>query len=68
MWALAIYTLQGANWQRAGGKGEKPEILTRPSEGNESESESESQGYDLSEIRAELQRRRNAAQARATTD
>ncbi len=66
MWALAIYTLQGANWQRAGGKGEKPEILTRPSEGNESESES--QGYDLSEIRAELQRRRNAAQARATAD
>lgn len=28
---LILHTLQGANWQRSGGKGPKPELLGRPS-------------------------------------
>lgn len=28
--AAIFYVLQWANWQRGGGKGERPELLTRP--------------------------------------
>lgn len=30
--ALVLVTLQGANWQRGGGKGDKPKQIKRPSE------------------------------------
>jgi hypothetical protein len=31
--AAVLYVLQWSNWQRGGGKGEKPELISRPQEG-----------------------------------
>ena len=59
MLAWQLFTLEGANWQRAGGQGEKPELMTRPSEYEPIEAkEEESESVSLDDIRGELARRR----------
>ncbi|WP_147139263.1 hypothetical protein [Nocardia ninae] len=57
--ALILYAVQGANWQRSGGKGEQPELITRPAEDAESPVEpvDEEAGYELHEIREVIARR-----------
>lgn len=35
--ASILHAVQGANWQRGGGKGKKPEPITRPGEAREAE-------------------------------
>jgi hypothetical protein len=61
-YAAIVYALQGANWQRSGGKGPQPEHITRPPE----EGEEEFSGADELAQRKqafydELERRRNLA-------
>ncbi|MFE7717485.1 hypothetical protein ACFU44_00360 [Nocardia rhizosphaerihabitans] len=58
MYSLMIHALQGANWQRGGGQGDRPTFLERPKEADElSAANTDNQAYDLSEIREELARR-----------
>ncbi|MEU4709514.1 hypothetical protein AB0G00_24120 [Nocardia salmonicida] len=59
MFALMIHAMQGANWQRSGGQGDKPTLIERPREGAEIKRD-ESQSFELADIRTELDRRRNA--------
>ncbi|MFB8281889.1 hypothetical protein [Nocardia colli] len=56
--ALILYAVQGANWQRSGGKGELPELITRPMEDTELPVEpEEDDGFELHEIREVIARR-----------
>lgn len=53
--AAQLITQQGANWQRAGGKGERPEMIKPP---EEARAVNVVGAVDRSDIRAELARRR----------
>ncbi|MGY1896203.1 hypothetical protein [Nocardia gipuzkoensis] len=56
--ALILHAVQGANWQRGGGKGEQPELITRPTEETElPQQPDENEGYELHEIREVIARR-----------
>ena len=62
--ALMLYALQGANWQRAGGEGPKPELITRPVDGGTKQEPPKDEGFLLDDIRGELERRRKALSSR----
>ncbi|KZM68478.1 hypothetical protein [Nocardia terpenica] len=49
--SMILYTLQGANWQRGGGQGDKPTPVTRPVESGADET---GEGFALHEIREVL--------------
>ncbi|WP_094623488.1 hypothetical protein [Rhodococcus sp. 06-156-3C] len=54
---MILLAVQGGNWQRGGGQGDKPTLITAPVEG-EIKAEPETEGVPLSEIRGEMERRR----------
>jgi hypothetical protein len=57
--AAIAQATQGANWQRSGGKGDPPEMVTRPREDYEIEREaSEDDAVPLENIRAVLASRK----------
>lgn len=57
-----LFAAEGANWQRAGGKGEKPEMIMRPKEIYEIEREtSEDDAVPLEDIRSVLASRKRPA-------
>lgn len=57
-----LFAAEGANWQRAGGKGEKPEMITRPKEAYELAREAaDDDAVPLEDIRAVLASRKRPA-------
>lgn len=61
-YATTAQAVQGANWQRAGSKGNPPEIVTRPKEDFELERAAvESDAVPLEDIRAVLAARKRPA-------
>lgn len=55
--ALILHAVQGANWQRSGGKGEAPELITRPADDIEAPEPANNDGFELHEIREVIARR-----------
>lgn len=57
--ALILHATQGANWQRAGGReDDRPELLRRPSEGDDTEPPApDEETFEFHDIRAEIARR-----------
>ncbi|MBF6333446.1 hypothetical protein [Nocardia transvalensis] len=56
--SMILYALQGANWQRSGGQGDKPTPIARPTESATDAGTGD--GFGLDEIRDVLARLRAA--------
>lgn len=57
--SMMLYALQGANWQRSGGDDDKKPIpITKPYEAWEQPDQDDEETFELSEIRSELEKRR----------
>lgn len=61
--SLILHAVQGANWQRAGSKGEPPALIERPTDGEAPTTQpkaNDSPAYSLGDIRGALAARKAA--------
>lgn len=64
LWSAILHVLQGANWQRGGGKGAKPKRMKRPKDGPIEVHSAEELAEKKRDLSDELARRRAAKKRR----